>query len=229
MKRVLASIVAVCLLTGAVSAQDAGRITVVGSGQVETLPDMATITFGVRTQAVQAGDALAANSAAISDVIAVLSDAGMAKKDVQTSGLSLSPMWSDRIASESDRPEISGYMVSNQVTVRVRDLSALGDVLGAVVENGANEFYGLQFGVQEPGAFQDQARAEAVADARRKAEIYAKAAGVKLGQLIELTENGGRAGAPIAFREMAMADSAPIAQGEIALGASVTMVFSVAE
>ena len=229
MRTLLASIVAFGLLAGVAAAQEAGRITVVGTGQVETTPDMATITFGVRTQAEQAGDALAANSTAIADVIAILSKSGMASKDVQTSGLSLSPMWSDRIVSQNERPEISGYMVSNQVTVRVRDLSTLGDVVATVVENGANEFYGLQFGVQEPGALQDQAREEAVKDARRKAEIYATAAGVKLGHLVELTENGGRGSAPIAFREMAMADSMPIAQGEVALGANVTLVFAVTE
>lgn len=229
MKLFLSSVMALGLLAGAAIAQEAGRITVFGTGQVETVPDMATITFGVRTQAEKAVDALAANSAAVADVIKTLSDSEMATKDVQTSGLSLSPMWDNGTVSDLGRPEIAGYMVSNQVTVRVRDLSTLGDVLAAVVENGANEFYGLAFGVQAPGPLQDEARAKAVSEAKRKAEVYAEAAGVKLGRLLEMTENGGRTDAPIAFREMAMSDAVPIAEGEVALSASVTMVFEVAQ
>lgn len=207
----------------------AGQITVTGQGSVASVPDMATITLGVTSQARTAAQALAANSAATGAVLKQVADAGIKPRDVQTSGLSLSPRWNNRNSSSDQPPAIVGYVVSNQVTVRVRELPVLGEVLDAVVQGGANRFHGLQFGLQDPLPATDEARKRAVADAIRKAALYAEAAGVRLGAISEISEQGGDGPAPVMMREMAMSDAVPIAEGEVSMNATINMVFEIAE
>lgn len=207
----------------------AGQITVTGQGRVEAIPDMATITLGVTSEARTAAKALAENSAATAAVLAQVADAGVAPRDIQTSGLSLSPRWNSRASSGTTQPQIVGYSASNQVTVRVRALDRLGTILDQVVQSGANNFHGLSFGLQNPVPSTDVARQRAVADAARKAALYAEAAGVALGPIVEISEAGGVVAAPFMAREMAMSDAVPIAQGEVSVAALVKMVFEIAE
>jgi len=208
-------------------AQEGGRLTVSGQGSHGVAPDMAILHMGVTNEARTAAEALRANSQASARLLSELRKAGVEGRDIQTSGLSLSPIWDSRSNSSAAR-RIVGYMVSNQVTVRVRGIEHLGEVLDNVVSAGANQFNGLSFALQDPDSAQDLAREEAVADAMHKAGILASAAGVTLGDIVSMSEQG--AGPPVAFaaREMAMSDAVPIAPGEVNYTASVTMVFEIA-
>lgn len=206
-----------------------GRLTVSGEGQVDSKPDMAIITMGAVAEARTAAQAMRQTSVVTADILALLGQAGVAARDMQTSSMSLSPVWDNpRESSPGGRPEITGYQASNTVTVRVRPLDELGSILDVVVENGANLFQGLSFGLQNPKPAQDEALQAAVVDAMRKAALYADAAGLTLGDVLELSETTGTR--PMPFENMrmsAMAEAVPIAEGEVTSRAQVTMVFAV--
>lgn len=227
MRIVLVSLTTILLMVLPLAAQDAGRLTIVGHGSVESVPDMATISLGVTNEARTAAAALAANSATTGRMLQEIAQAGIEPRDMQTSGLSLSPRWSNRSGNSNARPTIVGYSVSNQVTIRVRDLDRLGGILDAVVQSGTNQFHGLSFGLQDPVPATDLAREAAVKDAIRKAQLYAAAAGVELGAMLELSEVGISSPRPVMVREMALSADVPIAQGEVSLSASVTVVFEI--
>jgi len=210
------------------AAQDmtGGRLTVTGEGRVDSAPDMATITLGVTAQAGTAAEALRETSKATAEVLALLTKAGLKSRDIQTRDLSLSPLWNN--SSSSSQPKISGYQAGNTVMVRVRALDNLGVILDDVVQGGANQFHGLSFGLQNPGPVQDDARRAAVAEALRKAKLYAEAAGIALGPVLELHEAGGGALQPEMMSRMAaVAVAVPVAQGEVSTVARVTMVFQI--
>ncbi len=207
--------------------QDGGRITVTGQGSVNSVPDMATISMGVTTQAKTAAAALNGNSVDTSAMLAVLAQEGLAAKDIQTSGLSLSPIWNNRNSGNATNPTIVGYSASNQVTIRVRDLARLGAILDTVVQAGATQFHGLSFGLQDPVPALNTARIDAVKDAGRKAALYADAAGISLGSILEINESSNSPGRPVMAREMAMSSPVPIAQGEISISASIVIVYQI--
>jgi hypothetical protein len=209
----------------AAEAAQQGRLTVTGSGGVDSVPDMAVITMGVTAQAETAAAAMEQTSAGTAEVLARLEEAGIAPRDMQTSDLSLNPVWNDR-AGPGER-QITGYEARNTVTVRVRALEELGGILDTVVQSGANTFNGLSFALQDPLPALDEARRRAVADARRKAELYAEAAGVTLGPLLELSESVDSPG-PVMFRAAAM-EAAPVAEGEVSTETSVRMVYAIGE
>jgi uncharacterized protein YggE len=232
MRRFLIALAAGLCLTGPALAESPDRlITVTGEGRAEAVPDMATVSLGVTSEARTAAEALARNSAAMTQVLGQIAAAGIAPRDVQTSGLSLSPRW-DNARSTGGPPRIVGYVVSNRVSVRVRELDGLGGLLDRLTSEGANSFGGVSFGLSEPGPIEDAARQAAVADARRKAELFAKAAGVTLGPLLSLQEAGG-VSPPMPMERMEMAMTAdiavPVAAGEVSLLAQVTLVYAIAD
>ena len=200
-------------------------ITVTGEASVESVPDMATLSIGVTSVAETAAAALRDNSAAMQAVIDRLKAAGIEERDLQTTGLSVNPNWSSYDSSSSGS-QITGFTASNMLTVDVRALAGLGQVLDAAVADGANTLNGLTFGLTDPRPVLDEARKAAVLDARSKAELIAAAAGVALGPVLSITEGGGY-GAPV---PMYKADSAmaavPVQQGEVSLSASVTIVYA---
>jgi len=204
------------------------QISVTGEGQVETAPDMATITLGVTNEAKDAGDAMAATSAAVAQMLDRLDSLGIAPRDRQTRSLSLNPIWSNRSGASSGPAKITGFVASNAVLVRVRDLENLGHIMDAVIAGGANDFNGLQFSVQDPKPLMNSARQRAVADAIAKAQLLTSAAGVTLGSVLTMAEQGG--GRPVQM-DMAAARSGgtPIAAGEVSIRASVSMVFAIAD
>ena len=228
--RILSSLATVALLAGPALAEDAkAMITVTGEGQVAVVPDMATISLGVTVNGDTAKAALDANSAALAAVLERLTAAGIEAKDVQTSGLSLGPVY-DYSSSSGGAQKVQGYNASNMVTVQVRSIEQVGPVLDASVTDGANMLNGITFGLLDPVPATDEARKKAVEDARRKAALYAGAAGVELGKIVSITE-GGSFGAPVMMggAAFAKADSVPVAAGEMTVGASVTVTFAVAE
>ncbi|WP_170421662.1 SIMPL domain-containing protein [Ruegeria arenilitoris] len=207
------------------------RITVDAAGTVQSVPDMATITLGVTNEDAQASNAMQATSDAVAQVLSRLQELGVDARDVQTRDVSLSPVWNNRNSSSGERPEISGFVASNRVFVRVRDLSQLGAIMDAVIEDGANDFGGLSFGVQDPKPLEAQARANAVAEATAKAEQLAQAANVTLGPVQEISEQVGGARPVAMMREFNMADAGgvPVAGGEISVSVTVTMEFEISE
>lgn len=218
-------------VTSAAAAEEPRTISVTGEGRAETAPDMATIRLGVTNEAKEARAAMAATSQAVGQILDRLTAMGVAERDVQTQRLTLNPVWS-QYRTDTGEPEnrITGFAASNIVMVRVRDLPSLGGVLDAVIADGANEFNGLQFSVQDPDPLVEQARRDAVADAMAKAETLAQAAGITLGPVQSIAEHGGRP-QPM-MMEMAAARSSadmPVASGEVALEASVSMVFAIAD
>jgi uncharacterized protein len=199
------------------------HITVVGEGSANVVPDLAVIHAGVTTQGQTAREASDANSAAMGQVHAALRAAGIADRDVQTSQFSIRPVHDSR--REGDN-RITGFQAANQVSVRIRALPKLAAVLDQMIAAGANDVSGIQFTVAQRSTLLDKARAEAVADARRKADLLARAAGVRLGRATVIVEN---AGTPVPMERMTMraatAASVPVAVGEQALQVYVSVSF----
>lgn len=204
-------------------------ISVTAEGRVAARPDMAIISMGVTQEARTARQAVDANSEAMRAIFERLEALEVEDRDIQTSNLNVSPIW-DQFNSGSGPRRIVGFTATNLLTVRIRDLDALGGVLDQVLDDGANTFNSLRFALQNLGPLRDEARVKAVEEARRKATLYAEAAGVTLGPVLSLTEFGGGAPQPIARMEAAFAsDAVPVASGELNVSASVSMVFKIAE
>jgi uncharacterized protein len=220
-----ALLLAVSVLLAAPAAADP-TITVTGRGEVFAAPDEATVTLGVTTEAPEASVAMRDNSEAMGAVLARLAGLGIAERDLQTTALSLQPRWDHRQSSDGE-PRITGFVATNMLTVRVRDLGALGGVLDATLGDGANTLGGLSFGISDDRALRDEARRAAVAEAVATARVLAEAAGVTLGRVEEIVEGGG-AGRPTPFArmDMAMESSVPVAPGELSLAAQVTITWA---
>ena len=220
----------VLLMAAPVMAQEARRIVVNGHGVVETVPDMATITMGVVSEAKTAGAAMAKNSDALAAVLKQLAAAGVESRDFQTNNLSLSPRWNNSSSMSKAPPQIVGFVATNTVSVRVRDLAQLGVVLDAVVQNGANSFHGLSFGLQDMEPAQNAARVAAVKDAMAKAQLYATAAGVELGDVVSISDGTVRSARPVMMEaDMMRSMAVPVAQGELSVTADVSVVFGIAD
>jgi uncharacterized protein YggE len=206
-----------------------GQITVSGDGSVSAAPDMAIMTMGASAVADSANTAMDETSAITSAILDQLTEAGIASKDIQTSDLSLSPMWSNQSSSDGRR-RIEGYRAANRVTAKVRDLDVLGPVLDAVLSEGATNLGGLQFTISDPEPLMNEARRKAVADGRARAKLFAEAAGVTLGRLLSLSETASRAPRP-EMLGMARAATArvPVAEGETEISAAVTLIYAIGE
>lgn len=207
-------------------AQTPPQITVTGEGRVDAAPDMATISLGLTSEAKSAAEAMAASSAKMTIVLDNLRAAGIADRDLQTSGLSLNPNWTNY--SSSDTPKITGYTANNQLSIRVRALETLGSLLDAAITDGANTLNGVSFGLADPAPALDEARKRAVADARHRAELLATAAGVTLGSIQSITEGGGYSQPQPQFRMAADSAPVPMAEGEVSVAASVTIIWQIA-
>ncbi|MGJ5023424.1 SIMPL domain-containing protein [Bradyrhizobium oligotrophicum] len=209
-----------------IARQDTPAITVSGEASVTAPPDLAQIDAGVASDAKTAREAAEANNAAMAKVLQALKGAGIADKDYQTSRLSIQPQYAQ---NRPGQPTVTGYRASNRVTIKVHDVSKVASVIDTLVGAGANDVGNIYFSVAEPSKLLDQAREKAVADARRKAEIYAKAAGVTLGQPLNIAEDG--APAPVfrakTFAAPMAATPTPVAQGEETLSITVNVTWAI--
>lgn len=226
-RRTLAAvIVAGTLLAAPALAQTAlpAAISVNGEATVSAPPDLAEIDGGVTSEARTAREASDVNNAAMAKVLLALKGAGIPEKDLQTSRLSLQPQ---NPSNRTGPAAITSYRASNRVTIRLRDISKVASVIDTLVGAGANELGGINFMVTNASKLLDEARERAIADARRKAEIYAKAAGVTLGAPLSISEEGSPG--PMPFRKMAagMAAAAPVAQGEETLAVTVSVSWAI--
>ncbi len=206
-------------------------MTVSGHGEARHAPDMSTLTAGVQTQGTTAKEALQANTQDMNKVFAALKSLGIADTDMQTSDFSVQPIYEPGLPGQprSGPPKIVGYQVSNQVTVTLRDLPKLGPALDALVSAGANQMYGVRFGIADTDALMDKARDAAIKEAARKAQLMAKSAGVKLGRIISISESASGAPVPMyAVRAKAMAaEAVPTAAGEQVISDDATLVYEI--
>jgi uncharacterized protein len=209
--------------------QPEARVIVVGEGSVHVAPDYAQIRGGVTTKGKTVKEATDANSKLMAAITAALLNAGIAQADIQTAQFSIQPVYAP--PQPQNEPKLVGYSVSNQVTVTVRALGKVSEVLDRMVDAGVTDVGNVAFLHSDPAKALDQAREAAVADARRKAELYAHASGFTLGRVAWLTEGSGLTppGPMPMFRAQAsMAAPVPIAPGEDTLRVQITVGFDIA-
>jgi uncharacterized protein YggE len=201
-------------------------ISVTGEATVSVPPDHAQIDGGVTSDAKTAREASDANNAAMGKVLLALKGAGIDEKDYQTSRLSLQPQYVPNRAGPSP---VVGYRASNRVTVRIRDVTKVANIIDVLVGAGATDIGGINFMVSQASKLLDDAREKALADARRKAEIYARAAGVTLGEPLSIAEESSAAPVFRSNKMVAggMAAAAPVAQGEETLSVSVSVSWAI--
>jgi uncharacterized protein len=201
-------------------------ISVTGEATMSVAPDQAQIEGGVTSEGKTAREASEASNAAMGKVLLALKGAGIDEKDYQTSRLSLQPQFATP-SKVTERAGIVSFRASNRVTVKIRDVTKVANVIDVLVGAGANEIGGINFTVTQASKHLDEAREKAIADARRKAEIYAKAAGVTLGEPISISEEG--APVPVFRGKIAapMAAGAPVAPGEETLSVTVSVSWAI--
>lgn len=207
-------------------------ISVTGDGESPMAPDMAIVTLSVVKQAKTAREALDENNKAMKDVLESLKSGGIAERDLQTSGFSIQPQYNypQPVDGQQQQPQLIGYQTINAVTVRLRDLAKLGQVIDQSVTLGINQGGDIQFTNDKPEAALEEARKNAVAEAVKKAKTLSEAAGVKLGRIIEINENEPRPLPQPAYRATMMkeADAAvPVQGGETTYHVSVTVTFAI--
>ncbi len=201
------------------------RLDVAAVGEVRRVPDIVNINAGVVTQAPSAVEAIRQNAAQMTSVRRALERAGIAARDIQTSNVSLNPEY--RYA-DNQPPQLVGYRASNQVNVRFRDIEASGRILDALVAQGANQINGPMLGIDRPEAALDEARTAAIANARARAELYARALGMRVVRVLSVSEGGAMPQPPMPVLRMQAADagaSTEIAAGEQVLSVSLTVSF----
>jgi uncharacterized protein YggE len=202
------------------ASEPSGGITVSGTGTVQTTPDQAEFTLGVQSEGPTARDALAANSERMRRMLAALLAAGVAKKDVQTQDVSLSQTY-----SSDGQPD--GYSAHNSVSVTIRALAKAGSILDVASNAGANDVYGPMLSSSDEAGRQATALRAAVDNARAKARVLAEAAGVQLGRVTAITENGN---VPEPYYPVALAKrsaDAPIEPGRQQVQATVRVTFAI--
>jgi uncharacterized protein YggE len=227
-------------------------LSLTADGRSRRVPDLAVFNAGVVTQGSNAAEALSANSRQMERVVAAIKRAGIADRDIQTSAISLQPRYSnpERDAmirarelrepyvppAQPDPPRIIGYEARNSVQVRVRKLGEMGKIIDTLASVGANEINGPSFTLDEQQAALDEARTEAIANGQRRAELYARATGMRVARLLSVTEGGGYYPVQEIFvtarSGSAMAPPppppAPVSPGELTLGVNVSMQFELA-
>lgn len=227
----LVAVVPALAATAAAQADPAApeaRVIVTGEGSVSVPPDLARVRGGVTTRAKSAKEAADANAKLMTAVTAALVNAGIEQKDIQTARFSVQPVYT--APAPNTEQKLTGFSVSNQVTVTIRQIAKAGEILDRLIESGATDVGAIEFLHADPSKALDRAREAAVADARRKAEVYTQAAGEKLGAVAWITEEPGYVppGPMKALRAASMPAPTPIATGEDVLRVQITVGFDLA-
>ena len=212
--------------TGYAIPADGTLLSVSSTAESRRVPDVATISTGVVTQAADANAAMRANAVQMDKVMAAIRAAGIAERDVQTSGINLNPQY--RYA-ENQPPTITGYQANNTVNVKVRDLSKLGKVLDAFVASGANQVNGPSFEVDKPEEAYDEARVAALQKAQARAKTYADVLGLKVRRIVSISEGGASFPRPMPMMRAMAADAmmkeTAVSPGETSLSVNLDVVF----
>jgi len=207
-------------------------MTITGTGEMSAAPDIAYLDSGVVSEGKTAAEALVANSKTMNALFTGLTEMQIPKEDIRTSQFSVSPLYNHppvRPDGTQEAPTIRGYQVTNQVTVTIRKLDALGAVLDKLVTLGSNRVDGVRFEIEKPEPLLDKAREAAVMDALRKAKLYAQASGVALGAVMNISENGNYQQPMYMKSAMAMRDagSVPVSAGTQQVSASVSLTIAI--
>jgi uncharacterized protein YggE len=210
----------------AATENNASKLTVQGDGKVTASPDMATIVLGVETQNASAAGAVRENAGLMNKTINALRAAGIAENNIQTSSFSLTTMPQDQPKMANEKQKAPVFLATNQVTVKLNNTTEVGRVLDAAVSAGSNSIQQVSFDLRDPRPQNDKAMTLAIEDARRQAEVAAKAAGVKLGRVLEITEGYGYV-APTAKSALFADISTPIQPGQLEVSASVTVIYEI--
>ena len=217
---------------GQASAELPGTVVIIGESEQTGKPDIALLTIGVTRESDTASAALRAANQAVRDIINLVQKRGVQARDIQTSSLSLQPRYGrQQRAAADDRVTITGYIALNQLSLRIRSIDGLGELIDEVVFAGSNEIRGLSFAVDDRSKLLDEARIRAVQDARRKAVLFAAAADIRLGEIINLQdEPSAQQVRPSAGRSFAESASAavPVETGELSLRMQVRVTWRIA-
>ena len=205
---------------------DGTLLNVSAQAEARRVPDIATISAGVVTQAADGNTAMRQNAEQMAKVMAAIKAAGIADKDIQTSGISLNPQY--RYA-ENEAPSITGYQATNTVSLKVRDITKLGKVLDSLAAQGANQINGPTFQIDQPEPVYDEARLAALKKARDRAETYAKALGLNVRRIVSISEGGGGGFRPVPMMAMSARGKAEmdtaVSPGETEVSVSLDVVF----
>ena len=210
----------------------APRIMVMGEGEASVAPDLALLSLTVMEEAATARAAMDANNAAMTRVIAAMKEAGIADRDLQTAGIQIMPRYDYTNKPDgSQEAKLVAYQVMNTLSVRVRDIAKVGEVLDKAVSMGVNQGGSITFGNDDPSTIVTEARKKAVADAMQKAKTLAEAAGVQLGKIIEMSELSFSPPplprAAQAFDQAGAAPAVPVQAGENAYRIQVNVTFEI--
>ncbi|HZF98847.1 MAG TPA: SIMPL domain-containing protein [Pseudoxanthomonas sp.] len=212
--------------TGYTMPTDGTLLSVAASAEASSVPDVATLSAGVVTQASDGNTAMRQNAEQMVKVLAAIKAAGIAEKDVQTSGVNLNPQY--RYA-ENEAPKITGYQASNTVSLKVRDIARLGQVLDALAAQGGNQINGPSFEIDKPDPVFDQARLAALKKAQARADTYANALGLRVRRIVSISEGGGGGFRPMPMmamgKAMDQAESTPVSPGTTTLTVNLDVVF----
>ncbi|MCK9566280.1 MAG: SIMPL domain-containing protein [Methanothrix sp.] len=201
------------------------KLIVQGEGKTSAAPDRATVVLGVQTRDASAASAAAENARLMNETITALLAAGVAESEIQTSGYSLGTEPQDETVTAEKTQKAPEFVASNTVTAILNNTTEVGRILDTAVAAGSNSIQEVSFDLQNPGPQKDLALTLAIEDAKRKAEIAAKAAGVKLGRVLEISEGYGYVGE--ASRSAAFDVASPILPGKMEITASVTMTYEI--
>lgn len=222
----LAAVPAFAQLTQPTVGVNGTLLNVSSNAEATRIPDVARISAGVVTQAVDSNGALRANAQQMDKVMAAIKKSGIAERDVQTSGVNLNPQYK---YEDNKAPQIIGYQASNTVNIKVRDISKLGQVLDALAAQGANQINGPMFSIDQPEPVYDQARMDALKKAQARADTYAKALGLRVVRIVSIDENSNGGFQPMAVLSAAPRAAkefnSPISPGETTLSVTLNVVF----
>lgn len=211
----------------AVVASDATLLNISAQAEARRVPDVATLSAGVVTQAADGNTAMRENAVQMDKVMTAIRAAGIAERDIQTSGVNLNPQY--RYA-DNEAPKITGYQASNTVSLKVRDITRLGKVLDSLAAQGANQINGPSFEIDQPEPVYDEARLAALKKAQARAETYAKSLGLRVRRIVSISEgSSGGFRPPMPMMAMARAGKAEmdtaVAPGETTLSVNLDVVF----
>ncbi|PJK12511.1 hypothetical protein CO614_04325 [Lysobacteraceae bacterium NML120232] len=218
--------------TAPLTAAQGTLLSVEAEGSSQRAPDIARISTGVTTQAADTQSAMRQNAEEMRKLLDALKQAGIAERDIQTSGISLSPQYR---YSENQPPRVTGFQASNRVQVKVRELEKLGNIMDILVRAGANELNGPSFELDKPEEARDEARKLALAEARRRADGYARELGLKVRRIVSIDEGEQLAGMPAplmsprAAKAEAFDASMPVAVGENDIRVRLAVVFELGQ
>ncbi|KAF1015943.1 MAG: 26 kDa periplasmic immunogenic protein [Stenotrophomonas maltophilia] len=213
--------------TAAIAPVQGTLLNISANAEATRVPDVASLSAGVVTQAADGNSAMRQNAQQMDKVLAAVKAAGIAERDVQTSGISLNPQY--RYA-ENEAPKITGYQASNNVSVKVRDITKLGKVLDALAAQGANQINGPSFEIDKPEPVYDEARLAALKKAQERAQTYAKSLGLQVRRIVSISENSNGGFRPMPMMRAMAASAAmdkatPVAPGESTVSVNLDVVF----